>query len=214
MQFYSQRKRAKGFTSYRGSTLRGFTLIELLVVIAIIGILASVVLAALASSREKGRNAARIRMVQEYAKALELARVGDAYPDTGYVAPSNANTLYCLGDYGPNVGFNATDGCGANGASRESSSLMAALNPYIKNPRGDTVRAVRGNTFYMGMTYRRPSSAITLYSPSGVVVYSGIPPYEIRYQLEGQGQDCMSGANYYSASDTSGVTRCSYIPPR
>lgn len=41
----------------RMNLMKGFTLIELLVVVAIVGILASVVLASLNSSRAKGRDA-------------------------------------------------------------------------------------------------------------------------------------------------------------
>ena len=51
---------------------RGFTLIELLVVIAIIGILASIVMTALTSSRTKSRDAARVSEMRQIAYALEL----------------------------------------------------------------------------------------------------------------------------------------------
>ncbi len=51
---------------------RGFTLIELLVVIAIIGVLASIVLASLDSSRKKGRDARRLADIKQLQLALEL----------------------------------------------------------------------------------------------------------------------------------------------
>lgn len=50
----------------------GFTLIELLVVIAIIGVLASVVLVSLGSSRSKSRDAKRFADVRQVITALEL----------------------------------------------------------------------------------------------------------------------------------------------
>ncbi len=53
---------------------RGFTLIELLVVIAIIGLLASVVLASLESTRAKARDAKRISDLEQIRNALELYR--------------------------------------------------------------------------------------------------------------------------------------------
>jgi type II secretion system protein G len=51
---------------------KGFTLIELLVVIAIIGILSSIILASLDSSRKKGRDARRLADIKQIQLALDL----------------------------------------------------------------------------------------------------------------------------------------------
>lgn len=62
----------------------GFTLIELLVVIAIIGILSSIILASLNSTRAKARDAKRKGDLKQLQLALELYfDSNNSYPSTG-----------------------------------------------------------------------------------------------------------------------------------
>src|SRR5262245_18637785 len=66
----------------RNIAQRGLTLIELLVVVAIMGLLASIVLAALSQTRFKARDVVRVEEVQQIQKALELYHLSNGrYPN-------------------------------------------------------------------------------------------------------------------------------------
>jgi prepilin-type N-terminal cleavage/methylation domain-containing protein len=70
----------------------GFTLIELLVVIAIIGLLASIILAALSGAQAKGRDARRIGDIREIQNALELyIDTCKSFPNTSPLTLSENN---------------------------------------------------------------------------------------------------------------------------
>jgi len=68
----------------RKHTTQGFTLIELLVVIAIIGILASIIIASLASAKVRARDAQRLDSIKEMRNALTLYYNDnqESYPST------------------------------------------------------------------------------------------------------------------------------------
>ncbi len=73
------------FFTERKLSNSGFTLIELLVVIAIIGILSSIVLASLNTSRSKARDAKRLSDMHQMEVALELYYdTFGVYPDSDF----------------------------------------------------------------------------------------------------------------------------------
>jgi prepilin-type N-terminal cleavage/methylation domain-containing protein len=103
----------------------GFTLLELMVVITIIGLLATVILAALATSRSTARDATRVSSVKELQKALELYRNqnGGSYP-CATAMPA------CAGNAAAGVAVNAST----------SNLMTAAITAYFQ-PRAEAVLA-------------------------------------------------------------------------
>ena len=101
----------------------GFTLIELLVVIAVIGILAAVVLASLNSARAKGRDARRIRDIEEIHNAIELYIAQNGHP------PDLGNSS-CL-----DLNYTESWRCLANETANIANwnILESQLSPYISN---------------------------------------------------------------------------------
>jgi prepilin-type N-terminal cleavage/methylation domain-containing protein len=129
---------------------RGFTLIELLVVIAIIGILASIVLVALNSTRIKARDSTRSEALHQIQTAVESYA-----SDNGHFPNSNgAWTSFDSAAYSPNPIV-----------TPNAANLSAALSPYIKgeaDPKslnGDSGYLYRGdNNNYCILIWRTPEN--------------------------------------------------------
>ena len=130
----------------RNKNKSGFTLIELLVVIAIIGLLASVVLLALNSARQKSRDAKRLADVRQIASAFELFfNDVSAYPSIGY----NANIVFGSGD---------TSAQNPQGTKVLLTPTYIGLIPTAPSPQDGTCTAggSGGNQYYYqsnGTTY-------------------------------------------------------------
>ncbi len=152
------------------SSLMGFTLIELLVVIAIIGILSSVVLQSLISTREKSRNATRLTQIDQIHKALELAATGvsNKLPTTS----SLGTTYACLGltaDTSPVCGgtFDATNTAISTLISAGVAGGVIPRDPLFLNGVG-TAYIYRSDLTPSVGTYTGAGSCTAVSCPRGV----------------------------------------------
>lgn len=135
----------------------GFTLIEVMVVITIVGLLASVVLASLASARAKARDTQRVQMVKELQKTLELYR-----NQNGGVYPCAAAMPACISG-GGQVNVNG---------SASTTVFNTALATYLNLPVETTVFA------------SNPTWGSILYRTGGVTATPVLSSYTILLRRE------------------------------
>lgn len=148
----------------------GFTLIELTIAIAIIGILSTIIITSLGSAREKGRDAKRIRNIQEIRTAIELYIAANGHaPDLGdsnCIDPT-VQDIYCF----------TNDWSG--GTAKLWDDFTAQLNPYMKTvPKDPCGLACYNNDGlhkhegYFEYVYQAPAMISPLNDPPNTVITS------------------------------------------
>lgn len=153
----------------------GFSLVELMVVITIIGILSSVAIASLNSSRIKARDANRLSLVKQYANALELYR--------------GANTAYPVAEDYTCLGVATGDTCYGS-AWEGSDDLNAALNPYIQGTPAMNDPVLVSGTDLKGLLYKCATDG------------SCAEGYELLWYMETDTDNCAGGDIVSSGEQT------------
>lgn len=171
---------------------RGFTLIEIMVVIAIIGILASIVMAALGTAKGSARDGRRVSDIKNIQLALSLY-----YNDNGFY-PTDIYQAYNSSD-----GVNpATDGLlGAYMSKVPNDPTTNAVYPYSAyyTSAATICNASKPPVFYhIGAVLEVINSSI-LSSDSAVAssayVINGVTIYPCNGALDFQGESLDCGSN-------------------
>ena len=161
---------------------RGFTLIELLTVIAIIGILSTIVVAALGNARASGRDAKRISDIKNIELALKLYYTDNAKYPQPQGTPASLTPIL-VPNYLPKLPTDPTTGAdyfyaalvGGSGSTCVSYHLGAVLEKASTalyddaDSSGGTICTSGGNEF-SGLTtdcISTTATAVTATTPNG-----------------------------------------------
>jgi prepilin-type N-terminal cleavage/methylation domain-containing protein len=171
---------------------RGFTLIELLVVIAIIGVLSSVIFAALNSARSKARDAKRIADVKQLMTALELYydEYG-SYPISGNCGATVLHSGWCNSVQSYSNGHWVRSG---------SVTLSKFLSSDPKDPRQGEIAnftPVNGGAYYY---FARGGGG----PGKWYMIVFGLENYPHPMELQDGVTDC-NGQQYHWGNDSNGV---------
>lgn len=175
------------------NTQKGFTLIELLVVVSIIGLLASVVVAALTDARGGAKNNKRTEIAKQYVIGLSLYH-GEygSYPECDDCEPENDR--FCLGSGYPG------DSCFIWGVHGENSTINSQIEEFVPglpaSLESTTAETEDGTYNFFGISYKCTDANCI--------------GYEISWIVEGSGADaeCFGGAEKEPLSDR--IAICTY----
>lgn len=164
--------------------VRGFTIIELLVVISIIGLLSSVVLAAMQEARAKARDAQRIQAMNELHKALFF------YYDANGEYPKPSSGTACTNPVTNSIqctSFNNWD------SPAGGTTLASLLAPYLPSMPVDPAQTLQQHNTY-NLIYTNGASARYGY---GYSVEINGSEYDLITRLESTGNPLRCGVMQY-----------------
>jgi len=165
--------------------VRGFTIIELLVVISIIGLLSSVVLAAMQEARAKARDAQRIQAMNELHKALFF------YYDANGEYPKPSSGTACTNPVTNSIqctSFNNWD------SPAGGTTLASLLAPYLPSMPVDPAQTLQQHNTY-NLIYTS-SATNARYGYGYRVEYNGLE-YDLITRLESTGNPLRCGVMQY-----------------